>query len=158
MAFPVMMIAIAVTLGIVLFGAAFLVFSLIMRNLADFTGSWRSLAAAYPGIGHEPDHSMVRQTIQIGVVTYKACVRVGIEPKGLWLGRSMVLPFMRPSTSIFIPWREIRRVSPGTLYWERAYILHVGLPEIGTVLVPGGLFAKMSHLLKNHVGEESTVP
>jgi hypothetical protein len=158
MAFPVMTIAIAVTLGIVLFVAAFLVFSLIVRNLADSRGSWRSLAAAYPGIDHEPDHSMVRQTIQIGVVTYKACVRVGIEPEGLWLGRSMVLPFMPRSTSIFIPWQEIRRVSPGTLYWKRAYILHVGLPEIGTVLVPEGLFTKMSHLLKNHVGEESIVP
>ncbi len=112
MAFPVMTIAIAVTFGIVLFVAAFLVFSLIVRNLADSRGSWRSLAAAYPGIDHEPDHSMVRQTIQIGVVTYKACVRVGIEPEGLWLGRSMVFPFMPRSTSIFIPWQEFRRVSP----------------------------------------------
>jgi hypothetical protein len=157
LAFPVVAIAIAVTIAIILLVTAFLVFSLIVRNLADSRGSWRSLAAAYPGIDHEPDHSMVRQTIQIGLVTYKACVRVGIEPDGLWFGRRMVLPFMPTSTSIFIPWREIRRVSPGTLYWERAHILHVGLPEIGTVLVPEGLFAKMSHLVKNHVGEESIV-
>jgi hypothetical protein len=144
------MIVMAITLFLVVFLAAFAVLSSILTHLGDSKGSWHRLAAAFPGIEHEPGHPLDKQTIQVGVVTYKACARVGIEPEGLWVGRSGLLPFMPAPPSIFIPWRQIRSVSPGTLYWAKAQVLHVGQPEVGTLLVPEGLFSKMAHRLADH--------
>jgi hypothetical protein len=78
---------------------------------------------------------VARQTLQIGAVTYKRCVTLGIADEGLYvkIWRKTVL----------IAWSEFKSIGQATLYWQKVPMLTVGDPPVATMTVPVEAFQLM---------------
>ena len=46
-----------------------------------------------------------------------------------------------------IPWKEIRRVEPATLYWNKSARLVIGDPEVTSIVVSSEIFGKIRNNL-----------
>ena len=103
-------------------------------------GSWRRLAERYGTAGAPAGQVFQRQTVKIGSVAYKRCATVGVADEGLYLrvGRKTVL----------IPWSECTQTGETMLYWQRAPVLALGNPPVGTIVVQNGLFAALRGRMK----------
>ena len=72
-------------------------------------------------------------TVQIGeglfAPIYKNWTTIGVSDAGLYIGAKGIAGLfgIKP---VIIPWNEIRRVDPATLYWQKAARLSIGDPEI----------------------------
>ena len=106
----------------------------LVKSLGGTTGGWGKLAEVYgtPQPALRPDHE--GETIQVGAVTYKRCVTLGVA-EGLYVSiwRKMVL----------IPWTEFKGIGQATLYWQKVPMLTVGEPPVATMTVPVAVFQVM---------------
>ena len=115
-------------------GLVFLILFLV-KQLGGTTGGWRRLAEVY-GSDKPPTGQIVTgQTIQVGAVTYKRCVTLGIAEEGLYvtIWRKTAL----------IPWTEFKALGQATLYWQKVPMLTVGEPPVATMTVPVAVFQQM---------------
>ena len=119
--------------GIVV-GLVFLILFLV-KQLGGTTGGWRRVAEVY-GSNNPPTGQIVTgQTLQIGAVTYKRCVTVGIADEGLYVA-------IWRKTAL-IPWTEFKAIGQATLYWQKVPMLTVGDPPVATMTVPVAVFQVM---------------
>ena len=104
---------------------------------------WSTLARVY-ATSKEPDGEVLkRQSLVAGAVLYRYIVTVGIGDTGLYLRVGGPLP----RDPILIPWGEFKNVQPARLFWQKAAVVSVGAPQIGTLTVPMSLYERMrSHL------------
>ena len=115
-------------------GLVFLILFLV-KQLGGTTGGWRRLAEVY-GTDKPPTGQIVTgQTIQIGAVTYKRCVTLGVADEGLYvtIWRKTAL----------VPWNEFKAIGQATLYWQKVPMLTVGDPPVATMTVPVAVFQQM---------------
>lgn len=102
-------------------------------------GGWNKLTESYAARGQPEGDIYTKQTVQIGAVRYRRCATVYIGPQGLYLSAHVsVLPSYPP---LFIPWGEFKRVQETILYWQRAFRLVIGDPQVGTLTLRAELFA-----------------
>jgi hypothetical protein len=100
---------------------------------------WDELVALY-GTDETPQGTVsTGQTVQVGeglfAPIYKNCTTIGISPAGLYIGAKGIAG-MFGIAPVLIPWSAIiRRVSPATLYWQKAARLSIGDPEITPIIV-----------------------
>jgi hypothetical protein len=115
-------------------GLVFFVLFLV-KSLGGTTGGWRRLAEVYATANPPSGHVTKRETIQVGAVTYKRCVTLGVANEGLYVAiwRKTVL----------IPWTEFKAVGQTTLFWQRVSMLTVGDPPVATMTVPVAVFQVM---------------
>jgi hypothetical protein len=77
-------------------------------------------------------------TVQVGKgffsPIYKNCTTVGASDAGLYI-ESKGIPHLFGLKPVIIPWNEIRRVEPATLYWQKAARLSIGDPEITPLIM-----------------------
>ena len=109
------------------------------------SGGWDRLVASYAAQGQPEGEAYAKQTVQIGAVRYRQCTTVYVGPQGLYLSVQVsVLPSYPP---LFIPWGEFKRVQETLLYWQRAFRLTIGDPQVGTLTLKAGLFAMVQPYL-----------
>jgi hypothetical protein len=115
-------------------GLVFFVLFLV-KSLGGTTGGWRRLAEVYATANPPSGHVTKRETIQVGAVTYKRCVTLGVANEGLYvtIWRKTAL----------IPWTEFKAVGQATLYWQKVPMLTVGDPPVATMTVPIQVFQAM---------------
>ena len=115
-------------------GLVFLVLFLV-KSLGGTTGGWRRLAEVYATAKPPTGQITKRETIQVGAVTYKRCVTLGVADEGLYVAiwRKTVL----------IPWSEFKAVGQASLFWQRVPMLTVGDPPVATMTVPVAVFQVM---------------
>ncbi len=98
-------------------------------------GGWGQLKQRYR-VEQPPGGTIVRrQTVKIGLVTFKQCITVGIADEGLYLSMWR--------TTVLIPWSELAAAGETTLFWRRVPVLAVGQPQITTLTFEHGLIEKM---------------
>jgi len=107
----------------------------LVKSLGGTTGGWRRLAEVYATANPPTGQITKRETIQVGAVTYKRCVTLGVADEGLYvtIWRKTVL----------IPWTEFKAVGQATLYWQKVPMLTVGDPPVATMTVPVAVFQAM---------------
>ena len=107
----------------------------LVKQLGGTTGGWRRLAEVYATANPPTGQTVTRQTIQVGAVTYKRCVTLGIADEGLYvtIWRKTAL----------IPWTEFKAIGQATLYWQKVPMLTVGDPPVATMTVPVAVFQQM---------------
>jgi hypothetical protein len=107
----------------------------IVKSLGGTTGGWGKLAEVY-GTNNPPTGQVTkRETIQVGAVTYKRCVTLGVADEGLYVS-------IWRKTAL-IPWTEFKAVGQATLYWQKVPMLTVGDPPVATMTVPVAVFQVM---------------
>lgn len=121
----------------------FLALRIVFKNLRFQRGSWGTLADAFPAVRDSLGKILKRQTVQVGAVVYKNCVQLTITPDGLHLSRPSLLPMMRAPESIHLPWAAVQRVGTCKLFWQTAYVLHIGKPEIGAVTLQADVYQQI---------------
>jgi hypothetical protein len=135
----VMMLVLLIVLGVIVvagFVVALVFFILFLaKQLGGTTGGWRRLAEVYTTSKPPRGQSVTKQTIQIGAVTYKRCVTLGIADDGLYIT-------IWQKTAL-VPWTEFKGVGEATLYWQKVPILTVGDPPVATMTVPVAVFQMM---------------
>ncbi len=107
----------------------------LAKSMGGTTGGWQRLLEVYASDGAPPGETVKRQSIQIGAVTYKNCVTLGVTDQGLYVS-------LRQKT-VRIPWGEIRAVGQATLFWQKVPMLTVGDPPVATMTVPVAVFQTM---------------
>lgn len=107
----------------------------IVKSLGGTTGGWGKLAEVY-GTNNPPTGQVTkRETIQVGAVTYKRCITLGVADEGLYVS-------IWRKTAL-IPWTEFKAVGQATLYWQKVPMLTVGDPPVATMTVPVAVFQVM---------------
>lgn len=107
----------------------------IVKSLGGTTGGWGKLAEVY-GTNNPPTGQVTkRETIQVGAVTYKRCITLGVADEGLYVS-------IWRKTAL-IPWTEFKAVGQATLYWQKVPMLTVGDPPVATMTVPVQVFQVM---------------
>lgn len=107
----------------------------IVKSLGGTTGGWGKLAEVY-GTNNPPTGQVTkRETIQVGAVTYKRCITLGVADEGLYVS-------IWRKTAL-IPWTEFKGIGQATLYWQKVPMLTVGDPPVATMTVPVQVFQVM---------------
>jgi hypothetical protein len=104
---------------------------------------WSTLSRVY-GTSAEPDGEVLtRQSLVAGAVLYRYIVTVGIGDAGLYLAVGGPLP----RSPILIPWEDFGNAEPAKLFWQKAVLVSVGAPQVGTLTLPMTLYDRIrSHL------------
>ena len=133
------MIVLLIVAGVLLLagfvvGLVFFILFLV-KSLGGTTGGWRRLAEVYATANPPTGQVTKRETIQVGAVTYKRCVTLGVADEGLYvtIWRKTAL----------IPWTEFKAVGQTTLHWQKVPMLTVGEPPVATMTVPLAVFQVM---------------
>jgi hypothetical protein len=107
----------------------------LVKSLGGTAGGWGKVAGVY-GTTNPPTGQITKgETIQVGAVTYKRCVTLGVAEEGLYVS-------IWRKTAL-IPWTEFKAVGQATLYWQRVPMLTVGDPLVATMTVPVAVFQVM---------------
>jgi hypothetical protein len=128
--------------------AVLMTFGLLIAFLTPIfrqSGGWNRLAASYMAQGQPEGEVYTKQTVQIGAVRYRQCTTVYVGPRGLYL--SVHVSVLPSSPPLFIPWGEFKHVQETLLYWQRAFRLTIGDPQVGTLTLKAGLFAMVQPYL-----------
>lgn len=123
------------------FAAAVVAFVLWVLRQVSRVGGWHQLATSYPVSGPAEGPKLERQTVKCGLVVYKKCVTVAIQPHGLHVQMG--------ARNIRVPWQDFRQVSLATLYWRPLHVLHVGDPLRATIGVQEDLWRLIRPNLRN---------
>lgn len=104
----------------------------LVTQLRGNGDGWRRLVEAY-ATEKPPTGQTVRvHTLQIGAVTYKRCVTLGIANEGLY-----VTIWQK---TVLIPWTEFQGIGDATLDWQEVKMLTIGDPPVATMAVPVAVF------------------
>ena len=107
----------------------------LVKSLGGTAGGWGKLAEVY-GTNNPPTGQITKgETIQVGAVTYKRCVTLGVADEGLYVS-------IWRKTAL-IPWTEFKGIGQATLYWQKVPMLTVGDPPVATMTVPVVVFDVM---------------
>jgi hypothetical protein len=109
------------------------------------------IIAQYPALESPQSRALERQTIQIGAVRFRKCVRVNIDTNGFYF---CIHTVFRKYPQVFIPWEEVGSIKESKIYGKRAQQLSIGEPPVGTIRIPQLIFTKMKNYLndtKRHV-------
>jgi hypothetical protein len=118
-----MMLVLLIVAGVLLLagfvvGLVFFILFLV-KQLGGTTGGWRRLAEVH-GTANPPTGQITnRETIQVGALTYKRCVTLGVANEGLYV------TIWRKTALIL--WAEVEAVGQATLYWQKVPMLTVNL-------------------------------
>ena len=107
----------------------------LVKTLTGAAGGWRRLAEVYATANPPTGQITKRETIQVGAVTYKRCVTLGVADEGLYVS-------IWRKTAL-IPWTEFKALGQATLYWQKVPMLTVGDPPVATMTVPVAVFQGM---------------
>jgi len=125
----------------------------IFTKLFNRAGGYGDLAARFPG-GSEPQgRRWERQSVMFAnTVAYKFCVTVVVAEEGVWLQARP--PAQGLQAAIMVPWRDVARAEPVTLYWRAGVRLICGQPETGRVTV----YREIWDIAEPHWGAARTAP
>lgn len=114
----------------------------IIRSMQNAPGGLGPLADRFPDHGELPSKVLKRQTIKVGMVTYKRSATLGIGIDALHLhvwGRKAR-----------IPWSEVKAIGSAPFQWSRWPTLKIGDPPVAEILIPQealqALRAKLDHI------------
>jgi len=111
----------------------------LVKQLGGTTGGWRRLSEVYATANSPTGQITKGETIQVGAVTYKRCVTLGVADEGLYIS-------IWRKTAL-IAWTEFKAIGQAALYWQKVPMLTVGDPPIATMTVPVAVFQMMQRRL-----------
>ncbi len=127
---PIAAIVVSGLITVVFFGAGlFLVIRMLSRSGAG-GGGMAGLAGRYPAQDEPQGRAFSGQSVQIGAITWKRCVRVVVSDQGLYLRARSVFASRPP---VLIPWQEITGFENCRLFWQTAGRLSVGNPPVANI-------------------------
>lgn len=104
---------------------------------------WKALSSHYETSAEPEGVVLKRQSLVAGSVVYRYLVTVVIGDAGLYLAVGGPLP-RKP---ILIPWSDFKDVQSVRLFWQKAALVSIGAPKVGTLTLPMTLYDRMrSHL------------
>jgi hypothetical protein len=115
----------------------------IERAFGRGGGRWRDLAKTFASSRPMPAGALARQTVMIGPVIYRNSMTVGADESGLFLKPGRLLSLMLKQR-LLIPWAEIAKTEPATLFWGKATTMIVGAPAMATITLQATLFEKLA--------------
>ncbi|MCP3097862.1 hypothetical protein LZ198_03120 [Myxococcus sp. K15C18031901] len=95
-------------------------------------GGWIRLASRYRATGPAPRSLRRFASAQLGVMSYRACLNVGVDEHGLYLVPMWLFRAFHPS--LRIPWSEIRARTKDRLFFFAAERFDLG-PEMPMLLL-----------------------
>jgi hypothetical protein len=116
----------------------FPVFWIGISFILSRVGGWGALAERYPDLGQAdvPEAQTFRwRSVGLGAVNYGSCVTLRICDSGI--GLSVMLPFRLGHPPLFIPWNELHSITLPSFLWVRKFKAYVGLPVVGSLVLPG---------------------
>lgn len=119
-----------------------LLMPIVLQHVRGSSGGWNRLAQAYATTRQLPAQRRSRQNVVVGQVLYRNCMTVGFDEAGLYLEVGFPLSILA-KRQLFIPWKEIKRIEIGRLFWQEAALLSLGEPQVGTITLPMTLFETM---------------
>ena len=125
--------------GLVLLGAT-LPFGSFIYNLFPGSNSLRRLIERYGTTVKPEGPTHTGQSVQVGIVRWRLCTTICIDPRGLYLHVKAPGSSFSP---VLIPWNEIHVVRETRLYWHKAMILSIGEPQVTTLKLMTPIFDLM---------------
>ena len=125
--------AAAILVGIALWGLVlFAVVRVVFRRLSR----WNSLAGRYRAPSLPGVWQWSRQTIKVGGIRYRHCVRLAAFPDGLYVGG----PGWLGHPPLRIPWPDMQHVVSSSFYGRPSVRVTVGSPPAGTLEFPRDVY------------------
>jgi hypothetical protein len=123
----------AILAGITAFGL--ILWGTLCRLFLTLSG-WNRLAGKYPAPRPLPPWNWTGQTVRVGSVRYRRCMRISAQPDGLYLAEGGLLrhPALR------LPWSELHSPSRCNVYGRPAIRLSIGRQPDTTVEFPLELY------------------
>jgi hypothetical protein len=128
-------------LATIALGLRFLVPQLI-GNLKGSFGSatgWATLSRVYATSSKPEGEVLKRQSLVAGAVVYRYLVTAVIGDTGLYLAVGGPLP----RQPILIPWEDFKDVQSVRLFWQKAALVSIGTPRVGTLTLPMTLYDRI---------------
>ncbi len=128
-------------LAAIALGLRFLVPQLI-GNLKGSFGSatgWTTLSRVYATSSKPEGEVLKRQSLVAGAVVYRYLVTAVIGDTGLYLAVGGPLP----RQPILIPWSDFKDVQSVRLFWQKAALVSIGAPRVGTLTLPMTLYDRI---------------
>ena len=122
--------------GILVFG---LCLWMLVRTVFVVLSGWNNLALRYRAPRPPAGWQWFGQTVKVGAVRYRRCMRVAALPDGLYLGEAGLMrhPPLR------VPWSEMHSPYNTTVYGRPYVGVCVGNPPAGTLEFPRDLYGAM---------------
>lgn len=123
----------AIIAGIALW--SLLLWALVRFVFAALSG-WNQLAQRFPAPALPQAWHWYGETVKVGSVRYRRCMKVAALPDGLYLAASGLLrhPPLR------IPWTQMVSAAPSSFYGRPAVAVQVGAPVVATLEFPAELY------------------
>jgi hypothetical protein len=127
-------------LAAIALGLRFLIPILVEHFKGSFgrTG-WNALSSHYETSAEPEGVVLKRQSLVAGSVVYRYFVTVVIGDAGLYL--AVGGPLSRKP--ILIPWSDFKDVQSVRLFWQKAALVSIGAPRVGTLTLPMTLCYRM---------------
>lgn len=129
-----LLLVVAIVGGITIQGL--LIWTLI-RLLFTVLSGWKQLASRYGARRVPACWHWSGQTVRVGSVRYRRCMRVAAESDGLYLAGYRLLRH----PPLCIPWSEIHDPATATIYGRPAVSVSVGTPPSGKLEFPLDLYS-----------------
>lgn len=130
---PALILVVAILAGILVWG---LLLWLCVRGVFVVLSGWNELERRYPAPQPPSAWGWRSQTVKVGAVRYRRCMRVAALPDGLYLAEAGLLrhPPLR------IPWHEITGAAASSFYGRPSVAVTVGSPPVGRLEFPVELY------------------
>ena len=115
-----------------------LVFYLAARFFKGSSTDLHDLLNRFPSADIQTGDSFFRQTIQIGNIYYRNCVRVNVSPSGLFLSISIPFPWISGGMML-IPWNTITIDGQERRLWKASTRLRVEGKETIFITIPDNI-------------------
>jgi hypothetical protein len=118
---------------------------LFLVSMLEWLSPLARIRERFPDIPTEvPD--MPISSARMGLMHWNRCIRIGINAHGLFL--RVIFPFTLRERMTFIPFAEIKQVTPRRSFFVNYIEFTVGDPAIATMRVPASVFAGSALLAK----------
>ncbi len=110
---------------------------LVIRTVFARLSGWDALARRFAAVaGRAPVWDWRGETVKVGAIRYRRCVRLAVDERGLCLAEAGLLRHAR----LWIPWEEMGEAEASSFYGKPAMRVTVGRPAVGTLEFPVALY------------------
>jgi len=134
------------------FFAATMMLGLVIGRFVETTlgylSGWTVLGRRFKAASTPARWDWVAQTIKVGTVRYRRCLRLSAEPEGLYICEASLMR----AVPLYIPWGEIHQARPALLDGKNAVAVTVGTPPVATLEFPAVLYRSIQATVQQRWG------
>lgn len=107
-----------------------------VETTLGYLSGWTVLGRRFKAARTPARWDWLGQTIKVGTVRYRRCLRLSAEPEGLYICEASLMR----AVPLCIPWGEIHHVGPVLLDGKNAAAVAVGTPPAAVLEFPAALY------------------